>query len=124
MMNSAFAGTTSALRSPIPVYSSTTGNAAPPRNRRAPRVAHRATCRVFLPEFAPTMEIAGETRDISREGLSVVLSQTIPPGVLLEAHFFAPDGEPSRVRGRVVYCRRVMADQYELGIATVARGEK
>jgi hypothetical protein len=95
-----------------------------PRSRssdRERRVVHRAPCRLQWWDIDSNQSAAcvGQTTNLSARGLAVQISQRMLTGTRVEALLPNPSGEPTRVTGTVVHCRRILADTFEVGIRFV-----
>jgi len=85
--------------------------------RRAPR----ATCRVrsLIVEVLEGAErFAATTRNISRDGISFLLAQHVPPGVRCKLRLVNEYGQALETTGRVIRCRTVdqRSNAHEIGV--------
>lgn len=86
--------------------------------RKERRIPHRTPCRVtyYDPVSGEPSAVVGETINISRRGLAIRLHCQVPFGTWLETLIPRQLGGPMFLCGDVIYCRRVLADEYEVGI--------
>lgn len=91
------------------------GHARERRETRG-RVAHRVPCELKIELAGRTLELVGRTTNVSASGLSVQVPCSVQPGAPVQASLHMLHGTPMLVRGVVVHARRVLADEYELGI--------
>lgn len=82
------------------------------------RVAHRVPCRVRLYDahLGQPSAVIGQTTNISTNGLAVQLPRDVPPGTWVETLVPHINGDPLFVCGTVVHCRRVLGDEFEIGV--------
>jgi hypothetical protein len=101
-----------ALRGPV----GSTPRTAPPRRWREPRFACRVACRVRELEVAGVAVLTGQTVNISRGGLALLVAQALQTGARVEVLLPCPQGEGVRVTGEVAHCRRVLSGTFEVGV--------
>ncbi len=82
------------------------------------RVAHRVPCRVRLhePDSGQSNAVIGQTMNISTNGLALQLPQDVPAGTWVETLVPHVNGDPIFVCGTVVHSRRVLGDEFEIGV--------
>jgi hypothetical protein len=88
------------------------------RRRAERRVAHRVPCRVRVLNSSTgrVVSVVGQTVNLSVSGLAVQLGCAMVAGTHLEVLLPQLDGEPMRLHGRVVHCRRVLTGTFEVGV--------
>lgn len=59
----------------------------------------------------------GETVNLSREGLAILLGQEVERGTRVEILLPHLDGEPACLYGEVVRSRRLFSGSFEIGVA-------
>ncbi|MFH1747244.1 MAG: PilZ domain-containing protein [Planctomycetota bacterium] len=86
--------------------------------RAGRRIAHRIPCRVRLydPESGQPSAMLGQTTNISNSGLAVQVARHVPNGTWVETLVPHVNGDPIFVCGVVVHSRRVLGDEFEIGI--------
>lgn len=109
-MNPSLAGTGSAT--------ATVAGGSAPHRRAERRVAHRVPCRVraMRTSNGKNVSVVGQTVNVSANGLAVQLARSVDDGTPVEILLPHLDGEPTRLRGRVVHSRRVLSGTFEVGI--------
>lgn len=85
------------------------------RNRREPRTAHRAPCRVLIPGSGDSF--IGLTINLSRTGVAIQIGTPLAIGTDVQLTLPGLDRPHHLVPGRVIHQRRVMTGTFELGIA-------
>ena len=88
------------------------------RRRAERRVAHRVPCRVRVLNTSTGrgISVVGQTINLSVSGLAVQLGRALVTGTHVEVLLPQLDGEPMRLHGRVIHCRRVLTGTFEVGI--------
>jgi len=114
-MASAFTSSTCTTR---PGSGETARSRARDRERR---VVHRAPCRLhwWNPDSNERAACVGETTNLSPRGLAVQVSCRLLTGTRVEALLPGLNGDPTRITGTVVHCRRILAETFEVGIRFV-----
>ncbi|MFO0838293.1 MAG: PilZ domain-containing protein [Phycisphaerae bacterium] len=87
-----------------------------PKRRAAPRVIHRAPCRISVFADGATFECAGRTLNLSAGGLAVEAPHELPAGAAVEVSLSQPGGMPLTIAGNVTHARRVLSGTFEIGI--------
>ena len=80
------------------------------------RAAHRVACELKVCVPGRVIHVNGRTTNVSATGLSVQVPCALQAGSPVEASFASSNGTPMLIRGVVVHARRVLADEYEIGI--------
>ena len=91
---------------------------ASPRAER--RMAYRVPCRVRLID-AVTGEVhtvAGETVNLSPQGMALQLGLDVPLGTWVETLVPHPNGDPMFLCGTVIHSRQTMKANFEIGVET------
>jgi hypothetical protein len=62
------------------------------------------------------LSVIGQTVNLSANGLAVQIGRPLLEGTWVEVLLPHLDGEPTRLRGKVVHSRRVLSGTFEVGI--------
>jgi hypothetical protein len=93
-----------------------TGHTRSAFERRTP---HRVRCIVRLIEPDAELDpcdVPGETINVATGGLAVRVSSRLAVGDRVEVEIPHPEQLPLIVQGHVAHCRRVLLDQFDVGI--------
>lgn len=115
-MNPSFAGFPTVIGMPASLVSAK-------QPGRETRWSHRAPCLLRLLDSggATTLEIRGETVNMSANGWAVQVSEPVPAGLSVETVIAHKSAEEAIVlRGKVVHSRRMLAGSFEIGVRTEA----
>lgn len=115
-MNPSAAGFPTAIAVPVSVLSAK-------QRARDPRWSHRAPCLLRLLDSGgeTTIEIRGETVNMSASGFAVQIAGPVPAGLSVETVIAHKSAEEAIVlRGKVVHSRRMLAGSFEIGVRTEA----
>jgi hypothetical protein len=88
--------------------------------RAVRRVAYRVPCRVRLIDevTGEVHTVAGETVNLSRQGMALQVGLDVPIGTWVETLVPHPNGDPMFLCGTVVHSRRTMKAGFEIGVET------
>lgn len=98
-----------------PVAAQQTIPARPPR--RDVRRPLRVPCRLRITCSDGQRVVMGMTLNVSAGGLAVLAAATPPLGAHIEAEISRFEQPPLLFAGRVVRCRRMLGDEYEIGLS-------
>lgn len=94
--------------------------------RRYPRHPFRVVCKVRFPMPGSTTvtELPGRTRNLSRNGLGLLVRRVFTAGEVVEVEVLPPGHDPMYMAGVIRFCRYAGRGFHEVGIQLRAAGPR